>query len=193
MKVDLEDIKQIVKHQIKSKKFTGYDLITPEMMKNLPNIAFEILVKLFNAILKVAHYPTSWKISQIILIAKSGNDLTLPSSYRTISLLPCLSKLFEIVLQSKIKCFLNSENAIPNHQFGFREKHGTVEQVDRVTSEIRKCFEQKKYCSAVFLDVAQAFDKVWHEGLTYKIKRMLPLTTHNILRLYIHISKIVIE
>ena len=85
----------------------------------------------------------SWKISQIILIAKPGKHLTLQSSYRPISLLPCLSKLFEIVLQNKIKCFLDSENAIPNHQFGFREKHGTVEQVDRVTGEIRKCFEQK--------------------------------------------------
>ena len=72
VKVDLEDIKQIVKHQIKSKRSPGYDLITPEMIKNLPDIAFENLVKLFNAILKAGHYPTSWKISQIILIARPG-------------------------------------------------------------------------------------------------------------------------
>ena len=56
-----------------------------------------------------------------------------------------------------MKCYLDTENAIPTHWFGFREKHGTVEQVERVTGEIRKCFEQKKYCSAIFLDVAQAF------------------------------------
>ena len=38
-----------------------------------------------------------------------------------------------------MKCYTaDTENAIPNHQFGFREKHGTVEQVDRVTGEIRK-------------------------------------------------------
>ena len=84
------------------------------MIKNLPNIAFEILVKLFNAIFNAGHYSTSWTISQIILIAKPDKYLTLPSSYRPISLLPCLSKLFEIVLQSKIKCFLDSETAIPN-------------------------------------------------------------------------------
>ena len=41
-KVEFEDSKQIVKHQIKSKKSPGYDLITTEMIKNLPNIAFEI-------------------------------------------------------------------------------------------------------------------------------------------------------
>ena len=44
---------------------------------------------------------------------------------------------------------------------------------------------RKKYCSAVFSDVAQAFDKVWHEGLIYKIKRILPVNTHNILQSYI--------
>ena len=77
MKVEFEDIKQIVKHQIKSKNSPGYDLITPERIKNLPNIAFEILVKLFNAILIEGYYPASRKISYIILIAKPGKDLTL--------------------------------------------------------------------------------------------------------------------
>ena len=95
-----------------------------------------------------------------------------------------MSKLFEIVLRSKIKRFLDSENAIPNYQFGFREKHSTVEQVERVTGVIRKYFEQKKYFSAVYLDVAQEFNilVVWHEGLMYKIKRILPVNTHNILQ-----------
>jgi len=32
----------------------------------------------------------------------------------------------------------------------------------------------KKYCSAVSLDVAQAFDRVWHSGLLYKLKTILP-------------------
>lgn len=31
----------------------------------------------------------------------------------------------------------------------------------------------KLYCSFVFLDVSQAFDRVWHEGLQFKI-RFLP-------------------
>ena len=48
----------------------------------------------------------------------------------------------------KMKYYLDTENAIPNIQFGFREKHGTVEQVDRVTGKGRKCFEQEQYCSA---------------------------------------------
>ena len=81
----------------------------------------------------------SWQISQIILIAKPGKDLTLRSTYRPISLLPCFSKLFEIILQNKTNCFLDSETIIPNHHFGFREKHVAVKQVDRVRGQISKC------------------------------------------------------
>ena len=46
-------------------------------------------------------------------------------------------------------------------------------------------FRAKKYCPAVFLDVAQAFDKVWHESLMYKIKRILPVNTNKILQSYL--------
>jgi hypothetical protein len=30
------------------------------------------------------------------------------------------------------------------------------------------------YCAGLFLDVAQAFDKVWHDGLLFKIKKFMP-------------------
>lgn len=33
-----------------------------------------------------------------------------------------------------------------------------------------KSLEEKKVCRALFLDVAQAFNKVWHEGLNHKLK-----------------------
>ena len=44
----------------------------------------------------------------------------------------------------------------------------------RDAHEINKTLEDKKYCSSVFLDISQAFDKIWHEGLLYKIKLHLP-------------------
>ena len=155
------------------------------MIKNLPRVAITVLTLLFNAILTLGVFPKNWKISQIIMIPKPGKDLTVPSSYRHISLLPCLSKIFEKVFQGKIIPFLNNNSIIPVHQFGFREHHGTIEQVNRLTGEIRKSFEQKKYCSAIFLDVAQAFDKVWHQGLMHKIKCLLPPCTHRLVKSYL--------
>jgi hypothetical protein len=46
--------------------------------------------------------------------------------------------------------------------------------VHRVITLIEKTLEKKQVCSSLFLDVAQAFDKVWHEGLCHKIELLLP-------------------
>jgi hypothetical protein len=45
--------------------------------------------------------------------------------------------------------------------------------------------ENRKYCTAVFLDVSQAFDKVWYPGLLFKIERLLPLKYFNLLKSYL--------
>jgi hypothetical protein len=45
--------------------------------------------------------------------------------------------------------------------------------------------ENKEHCSAVFLDISQAFDKVWHQGLLYKIKTILPLSYYKLLQSYL--------
>lgn len=62
------------------------------------------------------------------------------------------------------------DEIISEHQFGFRKQHGTAGQIYRVVNTISIAIEKKLYCSAVFLDITQAFDKIWHTGLLYKIK-----------------------
>lgn len=42
----------------------------------------------------------------------------------------------------------------------------------------------KEYCSAAFLDIQQAFDKVWHKGLLCKIKNLLPHPFFGLLESY---------
>ncbi|GBP21683.1 Probable RNA-directed DNA polymerase from transposon X-element [Eumeta japonica] len=74
---------------------------------------------------------------------------------------------------------------IPTHQFGFREGHGTIEQVHRLVDVIGRALENKLYCCAAFLDISQAFDKVWHSGLLYKIKKMLPHSFFPLLKSYL--------
>jgi hypothetical protein len=46
--------------------------------------------------------------------------------------------------------------------------------------------ENQQYFTAAFLDVSQAFDKVWHPGLLFKIKRILPSSYFNLLKSYLN-------
>ncbi|KAL4126393.1 hypothetical protein QTP88_010615 [Uroleucon formosanum] len=69
--------------------------------------------------------------------------------------------------------------------FGFRTKHSTIHQIHRIVDKISFSLEKKQYCTGAFLDVSQAFDRVWHAGLLFKLKLILPSTYYLILKSYL--------
>lgn len=76
-----------------------------------------------------------------------------------------LKRISKIIINNQI---------IPHTQFGFQNKHSTIHQIHRLIDSIAYSLENKSYCSAILLDVAQAFDRVWHPGLLHKLKKILP-------------------
>jgi len=107
------------------------------------------------------------------MIQKPSKSAELAASYRRISLLPVLSKLFEKLLLQRLLEIIGKQK-IPNHPFGFRLRHVTTGQIHRIVKKINTDMDAGRYCTAAFLDVSQAFDKVWHVGLLHKIKSCFP-------------------
>lgn len=183
--IKINEVRTTIAKNVNPKKSPGYDLISGVIIKQLPEKALRCLTYIYNAILRLGFFPSQWKAAQIILIPKPGKPAEEVTSYRPISLLPILSKLFEKIFLKRLKPILEEQNIIPEHQFGFREQHSTIEQVHRVVEIIRECLESKKYCSVAFLDITQAFDKVWHQGLLYKLKRNLPHPYYQLFNSYL--------
>jgi len=73
-------------------------------------------------------------------------------------LLPILSKLFEKLLLPRLLAIIERQKIIPNHQFGFRPRHTTTEQIHRIIKKINTDMDEGGYCTAAFLDVSQVFD-----------------------------------
>lgn len=159
--------------KISKKKSPGYDQIDANVVNKLTRKSIIFLTLIYNSILRLNHFPSQWKCAKIIMISKPNKPENLLSSYRPISLLSIFSKIFEKILLRRLLPVLEKENIIPDHQFGFRHKHGTPEQCHRIINVIIDTLENKRYCSAVFLDIQQAFDRVWHHGLLFKIKKVL--------------------
>jgi hypothetical protein len=44
----------------------------------------------------------------------------------------------------------------------------------KTTGVTENTLEEEKIHATIFLDVKQAFDKVWHKGLTTKLHKLLP-------------------
>jgi len=139
------------------------------MLKELPQKGLLNLLHILNAIIRLEYWPKSLKQAQIIKLPKPGKNPIDVTSYRPISLLPTISKILESLILKRINKEMNPQDWIPDHQFVFRQAHSTIQQCHCVADTINKALENRQFCTAAFLDVSQAFDKVWHPGLLYKI------------------------
>ena len=64
-------------------------------------------------------YLSDWKIGYIKPIYK-GEDPTQPTNYRGISIMPCLSKVFNSVLNNRLQTCFDINNTIDQSQIGFQ-------------------------------------------------------------------------
>lgn len=154
-------------HRCKIRKAPGADKIENIVLRYLPQKAQIYLCKILNGCLKIGYFPVAWKSATIFPISKAGKDPTQASSYRPISLLSTLSKIFERLILKRILPTINK--TIPNFQFGFRSGHSTAHQLTRVVEFISKKFNIRKDTGMALLDIEKAFDTVWHDGLIYKL------------------------
>ena len=91
-------------HYNKNKK---QSLISPKILKELPEFGIAFIVHIFNAILRNLSFPLQWKTAQIKMILKPGKPPDMASSYRPISPLPILSKVLETLLVKKIQSIMS--------------------------------------------------------------------------------------
>ena len=94
------------------------------------------------------------------------NDKQLVDNCQPISLLPIFGKIFEKIIFDTIYDFLLKEELLNPIQSGFRPSDSCINQLHTVTHEIFEAFVIH------FLKLGQSFDKVWLEGLLYKLKSM---------------------
>ena len=143
------------------------------MIKICDKLLLKPLILLFENSIKDSCYPDIWKRSNIIPVHKKI-DKRLVDSYRPISLLPIFGKIFEKIMFNRVYKFLLEEKLLNPNQSGFRPSDSCINQLLAITHEIFEAFDCNPPLEvrSVFLDISKGFDKVWHEGLIYKIKSM---------------------
>lgn len=155
-----------------NKKSYGMDNIPSIVLKHLPEQIIRELCTIFNNLLNNRSFPDCWKTARIFPIKKKNLDPSLPESYRPISLLSNLGKIYEIIIYNKLQEHTNKNNLIPDNQFGFRYGHSTIHAITKLTSDICYKLNNKICTGAVAIDMKAAFESVWLDGLLFKLLKM---------------------
>ena len=164
-----EDIEKII-NKLNPNKSHGHDMISIRMLKICGKSICKPLRLIFQDCIDNGIYPLDWKKANVVPAFKK-NDKQSIKNYRPISLLPICGKIFERVLFNNMFSFFMENQLISEKQSGFKPGDSCTFQLLSIVHEIYQSFDDNYEVRGVFLDISKAFDKVWHEGLIFKLKQ----------------------
>ena len=153
-------------------KSHGWDEISVRMIKMSDDALVLPLKTIFINCLRSGIFPEIWKCAKVVPVHKK-NEKNLKGNYRPISLLPIFGKILEKLIYDSLYSHLVSQDLFNLNQSGFCPGDSTINQVLSIIHTIGKAFECNPPLDthSVHLDISKAFDRVWNDGLIYKLKR----------------------
>ena len=143
-------------------KSTGHDGISTEAIKILSTVISPTLSLIINKCIINGTVPDEMKVSKIKPLFKK-DDVTLLNNYRPISLLPCISKIFERVLFNQLYEYFERHNILTKRQYGFRKNHSTEFAAMEFINRVTKLLELGKIPFNLYIDLSKAFDVLNHD------------------------------
>lgn len=96
-------------YSLRTKIAPGMDGINNEALKIIAKRQPEMLLEIYNKCLEERRFPTVWKRARLVLIKKGDKPLLEPASYRPLCLIDCTGKLFEKIIDNRVRDFLESD------------------------------------------------------------------------------------
>ena len=147
----------------------GHDRITYAMIKSVHHTLQKLIFDTFNKIYASHQFPDSWTLAITIGFAKPNKDSFQSENYRPISLTPCLCKLMEKMVNSRITWYLEKNSLISVHQSGFRPNRSTTDNLVILENGIQSAICNRQHFIGVLFDIQKAYDTAWRHGILRKL------------------------
>src|SRR5579859_1214810 len=158
--------------KISPKKAPGPDEIANITLKKTFSVTSCHLHSLIQASVNVAHFPTAFKSTTTVVLRKPGKpDYTTAKAYRPIALENTLGKLIESVIAELLSHAVEEYQLIPPQHYGGRPGRTGEEAMTMLVERIKHAWKEGVPYSAVFMDVAGAFNYVHHKRLIHNLKK----------------------
>ena len=148
--VDPDTLIRIVRHKLKNGKTPGIDNVYNDILKKAIGTGFyKLLARAFTISLKLGFIPYAWKVAVLCMLIKPDKPPSQTSSYRPISLLSAIMKLFERVIEKRLRKHLEDNGFFSKYQSGFRPKSkSTNDHLFRFSQTIMESFNRGEHVIA---------------------------------------------
>ena len=155
---------------LKRDKASGVDNIPNELLKFGGNSLLLSLQLLFQYSSVSSQIPSEWRIGIISPIPKPDElDKESTNSYRPITLLSCIGKVYSIILNNRLMNYCEKNNILSEEQNGFRPDRSCVDNIYTLSELIETRNAEKMKTFLCFIDLKKAYDVVFREGLWKKL------------------------
>ena len=156
-------------NKLKNKVSYGYDSISNIMLKMAHDPLIRPLTLLINQTLSTVIFPNALQISRIKPLFKQGKSF-LFTNYRTISLLPSMSKIYEYVVFEQLLKYMEDNRLFYKDQFGFRPGHSTELASLRFVDTLVQQMDNFYVPTSILIDLSKAFDTLDHDIVLSKLR-----------------------
>ena len=147
----------------------GHDGISSDLLKLLGNAISKSITLIINQSLRTGIFPDKLKIAKVIPIFKKDSK-KLIKNYPPISVLPVISKIFEMAIHEQLSDYFTTNSLFCKQQYGFMKNASTelaaLELIDRLLNQLNA----RKIPTNLYLDLSKAFDSISHDILLDKLR-----------------------
>ena len=146
----------------------GYDSC---ILKLSSELICSSLTILFNMSLSNGEIPNEWKKARVTPVYKNKGSKQDPNNFRPISGIGHIPKLFEKLVDSQLREYLQSHSFITHSQSAFMKLHSTQTSLHNVIEYVLDNINENEINDICMFDLAKCFDTVDHKLLFLKLSK----------------------
>ena len=127
---------RIVKFLKRGKAPYPYNIHNEVLRLGTTTSFFHHLARLFTSSIQIGYIPTAWKLATLHMLLKPDKLPSLTISYMPISLMSSIMKLFERVIEQRLRSYLEDIGFINKYQSGFRQNKSTDDHLHRISKSV---------------------------------------------------------
>lgn len=151
---------------------TGKDNVGYPMIRHLPISGKYAMLKCFNRVWADGKFPQQWREGVVVPIQKPGTPQNIIENYRPITLLSCIGKIYERMVNHRLVTFLEANHILHPNQHAFRPGRGTSSYFAELKEILDNAKQSKTHLEFALLDIKKAYDQTWRPHILQQLNRL---------------------